>query len=103
MFYVPRGLMKRISGGFLISISLPAADLECSIKSLIFNSLRFKETAFKQCPPLLAIRMTWNHLDVYFTFIKRRNVIFSNSMQLAHDQLLVLTSNCLVLMGIWDK
>ena len=32
MFYVPRGLMKRFSGGFLVSISLPATDLECLTK-----------------------------------------------------------------------
>ena len=42
MFYVPRGLMKRFSGDFLISISLPANDLECLIGSLIVNSLKFK-------------------------------------------------------------
>ena len=42
MFYVPRGFMERFSGGFLISISLSAADLECLIRNLIFNSLKFK-------------------------------------------------------------
>ena len=62
MFYVLRGLMKRFSGAFLISISLPATDLECLIKNLIFKALRFKEMAFKQCPPLFAIPMIWNHL-----------------------------------------
>ena len=35
MFHVPRGLMKRFSGAFLISISLPATDLECLIRNLI--------------------------------------------------------------------
>ena len=35
MFYVPRGLMKRFSGGFLISVSLSATDLIRLIK--IFN------------------------------------------------------------------
>ena len=54
--------MTRFSGGFLISISLLATDLECLIKNLIFNSLKFKRKAFKQCPPLLAIPMIWNHL-----------------------------------------
>ena len=44
MFYVPRGLMKRFSGGFLISISLPATDLECLIRNLIFNSLKSSKT-----------------------------------------------------------
>ena len=29
--------MKRFSGGFSISISLLATDLECLIKNLIFN------------------------------------------------------------------
>ena len=42
MFHVPRGFMERFSGGFLISISLPATDLECLIRNLIFNSLKFK-------------------------------------------------------------
>ena len=42
MFYVPQGLMKRFSGGFLISISLPATDLECLIKNFIFNLLKFR-------------------------------------------------------------
>ena len=63
MFYVPWGLMKRFSGVVLIAISLPATDLKCLIKNLIFNSIRFKETAFKQCSPLLAIPVIWNHLD----------------------------------------
>ena len=62
MFYVPRGLMKRFPGAFLISISLPATDLECLIKNLIFSSLKFKEIAFKQCPPLLVIPMISNYL-----------------------------------------
>ena len=38
----PRGLMKRFSGGFLISVSLSATDLVCLIKILIFDSLRIK-------------------------------------------------------------
>ena len=59
MFYVPRGLTKRFSGAFLISISLPAADLEYLIKNLKFSSLKFKKIAFKQCPPPLAIPMIW--------------------------------------------
>ena len=42
MFYVPQGLMKKFSGSFLISVSLLATDLECLIRNLIFNSLRFK-------------------------------------------------------------
>ena len=43
MFYVPRGLiMEKFSGSFLISISLSATDLECLIRNLILNSLRFK-------------------------------------------------------------
>ena len=62
MFYVTWGFMKRFSGVVLISISLPATDLECLIKTLIFNSLKFKQIAFKQCSPLLAIPMIWNHL-----------------------------------------
>ena len=33
MFYVPRGIMKRFLGGFSISTSLPATDLECLIKN----------------------------------------------------------------------
>ena len=56
--------MEKFSGGFLISISLPATELERLIRNLIFNSLKFKEIAFKQCPPLLEIPMIWNHLDV---------------------------------------
>ena len=48
----------------MISNSLPAIDLERLIKTLIFNSLEFKEIAFKQCPPLLAIPMIWNHLEI---------------------------------------
>ena len=63
MFYAPWELAKRISGDFLISISLAATDLECLIRNLIFNSLKFKKIAFKQCPPLLAIPMIWNHLE----------------------------------------
>ena len=63
MFYVPRGPMKSFSGGFLILISLPATDLECLIRNVIFNSLKFKEIAFKQCPDLLEIPMIWNHLE----------------------------------------
>ena len=42
MFYVAWGFMERFSEGFLISISLPATDLKCLIKNLIFNSLKFK-------------------------------------------------------------
>ena len=42
MFYVSRGFMERFSGGFLISVSFPATDLECLIKNLIFNSFKFK-------------------------------------------------------------
>ena len=41
MFYVPRGLMKGLSGVSLISVSLSATDLLCLIKNWIFNSLRF--------------------------------------------------------------
>ena len=37
MFYVLWGLMERFSGGFLISISLPATDLERLINNLIIN------------------------------------------------------------------
>ena len=44
--------MERFSGGSLISISLPATDVECLIRSFTFNSLKFKKTAFKQCPNL---------------------------------------------------
>ena len=62
MFYVPWGLMKRFSGCFMISINLPATDLKCLIRNLIFNSLKFELIAFKQCPPLLMILMIWNHL-----------------------------------------
>ena len=62
MFCVSWGLMKRFSGGFLISISLPATDLECLIKSLIFNSTQIEINSVKQCPPLLVIPMIWNHL-----------------------------------------
>ena len=62
MFHVPRGLIKGFSGGFLTSFSLPATDLEWLIRNLIFISLKFKQIAFKQCPPLLAIPMIWNHL-----------------------------------------
>ena len=51
--------MERFSGGSLISISLPATDVECLIRNLTFNSLKFKKTAFKRYPPLLAIPMTW--------------------------------------------
>ena len=63
MLYVPRGLMKSFSEGFLISVSLPATDLECLTINLIFNSLKFKKIAFKQCPPFLAIPVIWNHLE----------------------------------------
>ena len=63
MFYVPRGLTKRFPYAFLISLTFPATDLECLIKNLIFNSLKFKQISFKQCPPLLAIPMIWNHLE----------------------------------------
>ena len=42
--------MKRFSGGFLISIS----------------SLKFKEIAFKQCPPLLGIPMILTHLVLVY-------------------------------------
>ena len=58
MLYVLQGLMKRFSGGFLISVSLSATDLVCLIKILIFNSDSSK------CPPLLAILMIWNHLVI---------------------------------------
>ena len=39
MFYGLWGLMKRFSGGILISVSSLATDLECLIRNLIFNSL----------------------------------------------------------------
>ena len=52
MFYDPGGLMKRFSGSFLISISLPATDHECLLRNLIFKSLKFKKIAIIQCPPL---------------------------------------------------
>ena len=42
MFYVHQGLMKRFSVGFLVSIGLPATDLECLIKILISHSPKFK-------------------------------------------------------------
>ena len=58
--------MKRFSNDFLISVSLPATDLECLIRNSIFNSLRFKFMAFEECPPLLAIPMIWNHLAGVF-------------------------------------
>ena len=38
MIYAPRGLMKRLSGGFLISVSLLSTDLECLIRNLIFKA-----------------------------------------------------------------
>ena len=41
MFYVPRGLMKRFSGGFLVSVRLSGTDLEYSIKILISNLFKF--------------------------------------------------------------
>ena len=41
--YVSRRLMKRFSGGFLISVSWIAIDLECLIRNLIFNSLKFNQ------------------------------------------------------------
>ena len=56
--------MKRFSGGFLISINLPATDLKYLIRNLIFNSLKFKLIAFKQSLPLLTIPMIWNQLAV---------------------------------------
>ena len=56
--------MNRFSGGFMISINLPATDLNSLIRNLIFNSLKFELIAFKQCPPLLMIPMIWNHLAV---------------------------------------
>ena len=31
---------------------------------MLFNSLKFKQIAFEQCPPLLAIPMIWNHLEM---------------------------------------
>ena len=37
MFYVPRGLTKRFSGAFLISVTFPATDLECVQKKFIFK------------------------------------------------------------------
>ena len=37
MFYVPRGLMKRFSCGFLVSITSPGTNLEGLIKGLIFK------------------------------------------------------------------
>ena len=71
MFYVPQGLVKRFSGGFLISVSLSATDLLCLIKNLIFNSLKFKLIAFKRCPPLLAIPMICNHLEMFLQSFNR--------------------------------
>ena len=41
-FHVPRRFMERFSGGFFISVSFPTTDLECLIRNLIFNSLKFK-------------------------------------------------------------
>ena len=58
------GAYERFSGGFLISINLPATDLKYLIRNLIFNSLKFELIAFKQCLPLLTIPMIWNHLAV---------------------------------------
>ena len=54
--------MKTFSGGFLISVSLLATDLECLIRNVILNWLKFKLIAFKPCPTLLAIPMIWNRL-----------------------------------------
>ena len=77
MFYVRRGFTKRFSGAFLISISLPTTDLECLIKTLIFNSLQFTEIAFKQCPPLLEIPTTWNHQVRFYSLAhKSENLQF---------------------------
>ena len=42
MFYVPQGLMKWFSGGFLISISLSGTDIEDLMKILKFNSSKFE-------------------------------------------------------------
>ena len=69
----PSGAYERLSDAFLNIMSLPATHPECLIKILIFNSLKFKEIAFKQCPPLglrfknqcfasFAIPMICNHL-----------------------------------------
>ena len=63
MFYVPRRLMKRFLGGFLISINLPGTDLECLVRNLVFNSLKLKYIPVKQCPPVLAIPMILKHLE----------------------------------------
>ena len=67
--------MKRFSGGFSISVSLPATDLECLIKILVFTSLNFKQIAFKQCLPLLAIPMIWNHLVFFYFHCVRLHII----------------------------
>ena len=79
MFYVSLGLMKRFSGGFFISISLPSTDFECLIRNLIFNSLKLKKIAFEQCLPLLEIPMIWNQLEGGFHYtecsIQYTNVI----------------------------
>ena len=42
MLSVPRGLMKRFSGGFLISASLSVTDLVCLIKKLIFTGITWR-------------------------------------------------------------
>ena len=42
MFYVPRGLMKRFSGGFFVSISSSGTDLKYLTKILIFSSFKFE-------------------------------------------------------------
>ena len=38
----PSGAYEKIFWCFFILVSLPATDLECLIRNLIFNSLRFK-------------------------------------------------------------
>ena len=40
MFYVPRGLMKGVFGGFSVSISLSGNDLVLLIRILVLNPLK---------------------------------------------------------------
>ena len=55
MFYVPWGLMKRFSGGFLISISLRATDLECLIRNLIFKDDRAFRLLHQEIPQIFVL------------------------------------------------
>ena len=48
MFFVHRGLMEKICGFFLISISFPATDFKCLIKKFDIDFVEIQINSFQE-------------------------------------------------------